>query len=158
MQGTVLAGLKCSISIDTFGKECLENEHDVLYNYKKTVKIPPLSFVDDILGISDCGPKSVKMNAFIEAKIEGKQLELGYKKCFQMHVGNTKNTCPKLSVHGREMQTTKREKYLGDILTSTAKIDDNIQDRYRKGIGIINEIMSIHKEVSFGYHYFEIGI
>ena len=36
MQGTVLAGLKCSISIDTFGKECLENVHDVLYNYKES--------------------------------------------------------------------------------------------------------------------------
>ena len=30
MQGTVLAGLKCAISIDTIGKEALENEHDIL--------------------------------------------------------------------------------------------------------------------------------
>ena len=89
MQGTVLAGLKCSISIDTLGKECLENEHDILYNYKNSVKTPPLSFVDDILGISECGTKSVKMNAFIEAKIEDKQLELGQSKCFQMHVGKS---------------------------------------------------------------------
>ena len=56
------------------------------------------------------------------------------------------------------MQTTNKEKYLGDILTSTAKIDENIKDRFKKGISIINEIMSILKEVSFGYHYFEIGI
>ena len=55
MQGTVLAGLKCAISIDTIGKEALENQHDVLYNYKNCVKIPPLSFVDDILGVSSCG-------------------------------------------------------------------------------------------------------
>ena len=34
MQGTVLAGLKCAISIDTIGKEALEKEHDILYNYK----------------------------------------------------------------------------------------------------------------------------
>ena len=45
MQGTVLAGLKCSISIDTFGKECLENEHDVLYTYKNSVKTPPLGLL-----------------------------------------------------------------------------------------------------------------
>ena len=153
MQGTVLAGLKCSISIDTFGKECLENEHDVLYTYKNSVKTPPLSFVDDILGISECGYKSVKMNAFIQAKIE-----LGHSKCFQMHVGKITNTCPKLCVNGRQMQTTKKEKYLGDILTSTAKINENINERFKKGISIINEIMSILKEVSFGYHYFEIGI
>ena len=40
MQGTVLAGLKCAISIDTIGKEALENVHDILYDYKKCVKIP----------------------------------------------------------------------------------------------------------------------
>ena len=158
MQGTVLAGLKCSISIDTLGKECLENDHDILYTYKNSVKTPPLSFVDDILGISECGAKSVKMNAYIEAKIEGKQLELGKTKCFQMHVGKNTSQCPKLSVHGREMQKTKKEKYLGDILSSSGRIDDNINERFKKGIGIINEIMSILKEVSFGYHYFEIGI
>ena len=75
-----------------------------------------------------------------------------------MHVGKNTSQCPKLSVHGREMQKTKKEKYLGDILSSSGRIDDNINERFKKGIGIINEIMSILKEVSFGYHYFEIGI
>ena len=158
MQGTVLAGLKCSISIDTLGKECLENQHDVLYNYKNCVKTPPLSFVDDIICVSTCGENSVKMNAFIQGKIEGKQLELGHAKCFQMHVGKMKEACPTLSVHGREMLTTSREKYLGDILTSSARIEDNILERYNKGVGIVNKIMSTLKEVSFGYHYFEMGI
>ena len=101
----------------------------------------------DILGISECGFTSVKLNAFIQAKIEGKQLELGQSKCFQMHVGKKTNSCPKLSVHGKEMKTTSKEKYLGDILTSTAKIDENINERFKKGIGIINEIMSNLKEV-----------
>ena len=114
--------------------------------------------MDDILGVSECGSKSVKLNAFIQAKIEGKQLQLGHAKCFQLHVGKQTDTCPKLSVHGREMLKTKKEKYLGDILTSTAKIDENIEERYKKGIGIINDIMSILKEVSFGYHYFQIGM
>ena len=31
MQGTVLAGLKCSISIDSIGKETLQNKHQRLY-------------------------------------------------------------------------------------------------------------------------------
>ena len=158
MQGTVLAGLKCSISIDTLGKECLENQHDVLYLYKNSVKTPPLSFVDDILGISECGTKSVKMNVFIQAKIEGKQLELGHAKCFQLHVGKITTECSKLSLHGKEMLTTNREKYLGDILTSNAKIDENILERFKKGVSIINEIIGTLKEVTFGHHYFETGI
>ena len=53
MQGTVLAGLKCAISIDSIGKEALENKHDILYDYKNSVKIPPLSFIDDILTVSN---------------------------------------------------------------------------------------------------------
>ena len=158
MQGTVLAGLKCSISIDTLGKECLENQHDVLYLYKNSVKTPPLSFVDDILGISECGTKSVKMNVFIQAKIEGKQLELGHAKCFQLHVGKITTECSKLSLHGKEMLTTNREKYLGDILTSNAKIDENILERFKKGVGIINEIIVTLNEVTFCHHYFETGI
>ena len=158
MQGTVLAGLKCAISIDKIGKEALENGHEILYDYKNCVKIPPLGFIDDIITVSECGKKSIQTNGVIQAKIEGMQLELGHKKCFQMHVGKSKNTCPALSIHGKEMLRTDKEKYLGNILTSNAKIDENIHTRCNKSIGIISEIMSTLKEVSFGYYYFEIGI
>ena len=158
MQGTVLAGIKCAISIDNIGKEALENEHDILYDYKNCVKIPPLSFIDDILTVSKCGEKSIKINAVIQAKVENMQLELGQNKCFQMHVGKLKNSCSKLSIHGNEMQRTQKEKYLGNILTSNAKLDENILARCNKSIGIINEIMGTLKEVSFGHYYFEIGL
>ena len=158
MQGTVLAGLKCAISIDNIGKEALENDHDILYNYKNCVKIPPLSFVDDILTVSKCGSKSVETNAVVQAKIEGMQLELGHSKCFQMHVGKSKSTCPTLFIHGKEMLKTDQEKYLGNILSSSAKLDENILARFQKGMGLVNEIISTLKEVSFGYYYFEIGI
>ena len=62
MQGSVLAGIKCSISIDTLGKECLQNQHNVLYSYKNCVNVTPLSFVDDIIGTSNCGPDAFKLN------------------------------------------------------------------------------------------------
>ena len=58
MQGTVLAGLKCSISIDTLGKEYLQNAHGPNYLYKNCVPVPPLSFVDDIVGVSLCDDSS----------------------------------------------------------------------------------------------------
>ena len=158
MQGTVMAGLKCAISIDTIGKEALENQHDILYDYKNSVKIPPLSFIDDILTVSKCGVKSVKTNAVIQAKVEGMQLELGQAKCYQMHVGKLRKTCCNLLIHGKQMHKTDKEKYLGNLLTSNAKLEENILARYNKGIGIINEIMGTIKEVSFGYHYFDIGL
>ena len=45
-----------------------------------------------------------------------------------------------------------------DILTSSAKIDENISHRYNKGVGTVNDIMSTLKEVLFGLHYFQTGI
>ena len=52
----------------------------------------------------------------------------------------------------------KKQKYLGNILTSNAKLEENILSRFNKGIGLVNEIMSTLKEVSFGYYHFEIGL
>ena len=48
MQGTVLAPLKCSISIDKIGKFALEHMHGDLFKYKRCVAIPPLAMIDDI--------------------------------------------------------------------------------------------------------------
>ena len=93
MQGTVLAPLQCSISIDSIGRETLENVHDVLYKYKSCISIPPLSLIDDIISVSRCSTDSVKMNAIIESKISGMQLELGHKKCFQFHFGKNTSCC-----------------------------------------------------------------
>ena len=150
MQGTVLAGLKCSVSIDSIGKESLENTHDILYKYKDCTSIPPLSLIDDIIAVGNCSSNSVKVNATIQGKIQSKQLELSHKKCFKMHVGKHNECCPTLSVHSKVMKTTASERYLGDIITSDAKINDNITDRYNKGIGYANQILCILKEISFG--------
>ena len=155
MQGTVLAGLKCSVSIDSIGKESLENTHDILYKYKDCTSIPPLSLIDDIIAVGNCSSNSVKVNATIQGKIQSKQLELSHKKCFKMHVGKHNECCPTLSVHSKVMKTTASERYLGDIITSDAKINDNISDRYNKGIGYANQILCILKEISFGKYHFE---
>ena len=74
MQGTVLAPLKCSVSIDQIGKDALISNHKNLYSYKKCVTIPPMSMIDDILTVTKCSIDSIKINALIEAKTAGKQL------------------------------------------------------------------------------------
>ena len=158
MQGTVLAGLKCSVGIDTIEKESLENTHQILYQYKNCTSIPPLSLVDDVIGVSVCSPGSVQMNATIMGKIQGKQLKLCHKKCFQMHIGKNDACCPSLDVHGKKMNIASSEKYLGEILSADGKIDKNILERHNKGIGITNQILSILKEVSFGHYYFEMAM
>ena len=122
------------------------------------MKIPPLEFIDDVLTITNCSTDSIKMNALVQSKVECKKLELSDTKCFKMHVGKNVSSCPKLSVNDEEMKTTSSEKYLGDVISSSGKIDENIQMRHDKGMGIINSIMSILKEISFGQFYFEIAM
>ena len=98
------------------------------------------------------------MNALVQSKADTKRLELNDTKCFKMHVGGNKTLCPQLRIHNQKMLNTEQEKYLGDIVTSDAKIDKNIKMRQDKGIGISNQIMSILKEVSFGMFHFEMGL
>ena len=129
-----------------------------IYKYKGCTSIPPLSFIDDVLGITKCSVESVKLNALIQSKMDHKKLELNETKCFKMHVGPTSGSCPTLKVDGKEMKSVDRETYLGDILSSSWKINENIEERYNKGIGKINDIMSMLNEVSFGQYYFETAL
>ena len=158
MQGTVLSNIKCSVQVDSLGKDCI-TENKGLYKYKGCISIPPLSMVDDVVTISSCGSDSVKVNAIVQAKVQSKQLKLGQKKCFNMHVGKkNKHLCPVLKVHGLDMKTAERERYLGDILTTDGRIEQNINDRYQKAIGKVNEIIRMPQEVSFGPHYFQMAL
>ena len=85
--------------------------------------------------------------------------ELGKEKCFQIHVGKKSiATCPDLNVHEEIMKTASSEKYLGDIITNSGKIDENIEARVNKGNGSVNTIVSLLGEISFGEHYFDMAI
>ena len=158
MQGTVLAPLKCSLSVDRIGKEALEHLYHDLFRYRNCVTIPPLGMVDDILAVTQCSVSSVKINSFIGAKIKCMQLELGQKKCAHMHVGKNDSNCHDLSVNGSKMEKSSREKYLGEILTSDGKIAENITSRYNKGIGTANTIISLIKTVHFGKYFIEMAL
>ena len=158
MQGTVPAPPKASVQLDTLGKECIESGEG-LFKYKGCVNITPLIMIDDVLAISRCGNDSVKMNAIIQSKIDTKQLMFGTKKCFKLHIGGKcKTTCPTLKVHDQEMKSVEKERYLGDILSNDGKINFNIQARQNKGIGYVNQIVSMLKEISFGFYYFSMAM
>ena len=156
MQGTVLAPLKCSVQIDTLGKECLKYNEGI-YKYKGCTSIPPLSYIDDILGITKCSADSVKLNALIQSKMDHKKLQLSQPKCYKMHVGKSSGCCPALKVDGVNMKSVEKETYLGEILSSDGGLSANIEERCKKGTGIVNKIISILNEVSFGQFYFEMA-
>ena len=160
MQRGVLTPIKCSVQIDTLGKEMLENTEcsKSMFKYKDCVSIPVLGMIDDLLSVTECGPDSVKVNAYVQSKTDTKKLKLGVNKCFKIHIGKDESSCPSLKIQDQEMKSSNREKYLGDIISSSAKIDENIQMRRDKGIGIANQILSCLKEVAFGVFIFEMAM
>ena len=54
--------------------------------------------VDNLVCISECGIKSVLMNAFINAKTNAKKLQFGVSKCHKMHIGQKRSFCPSLKI------------------------------------------------------------
>ena len=182
LQGDVFGPIECSVMVDSFGKECLEeNKH--LYYYKDTVPVPVLTMVDDAIAITECGYKSSMMNAFMNTKTSIKKLQYGTQKCFKMHVGKTCNQdiCPDLHVDGWNVTTVKEvetgnlkqeenyiglqgmvevgaEKYLGDILSSDGKNEKNVTARKNRGTGIVTQIMEKLSDICFGKHFFKVAI
>ena len=180
MQGETFGPLCCSVQVDTFGKECLR-EGKLLYSYKGEVGIPPLAMVDDLVCISQCGINSVKMNAFLNAKTNLKKLQFGVSKCHKMHVGSKQIECPRLKVDEWEvkvvenfdtkeksvldeqigdhyMEESDHEKYLGDIISNNGRNEKNIEDRKKKGEGIVNQIMGKLENIVYGPFYFEVSM
>ena len=90
-----------TVTIDSIGKECLE-KHKYLYHYKGKVPIPPVAIVDDLLCISECGPKSVQLNAYVNHKIASKKLQWGTEKCKKLQIGksHSNESCPDLEIDG----------------------------------------------------------
>ena len=56
-----------------------------------------------------------------------------------------------------EMEDSAEEKYLGDIITHDGSNRKNIIARKGKGFGIIEKIMEMLQELSFGPSYFEVA-
>ena len=156
-QGGTWGSLLCANLIDTFGKHCQE-KLEFTYSYKNKTEILPLAFIDDLNGISECGSKSLALNVFLTTKIEMKKLKGGVKKCFKMHVGKKNSFCPTLKIHGSELAPTEEITYLGDIITSDGKNTQNIQNRFSKGLGQINQIFNILDSVPFGTYTIETAL
>ena len=148
-QGGVMGSLLCGVQTDNIGKNTLakdenspENESKGI-NYKEEVKIPGLVMVDDIAAIEVCGVPSVEVNAYINAKIESKKLNLNPKKCHKMHIGKQNKFCPNLKAHEENMERTSEEKYIGDIISKDGKNNKNIKSRTSRSVGKMINIMNI---------------
>ena len=147
MQGSVFGSLKCTVQVDTLGRDCLSSEDSIgLFLYKDIVHVPPPSFVDDVLGISECGVQTKELNSVINSKIESKKLSLGPDKCGKLHISKGgKGNCPnELKVHNESMKNKTQLKYLGEILNIQGNINDTILERSTRAIGLRTQIKSLN--------------
>ena len=80
LQGDVFGALLCSKQADLIGKECLQDDK-YTYLYKNEVKIPPLTMVDDVICISECGFKSVMVNSYMQCETSSKKFQFSTSKC-----------------------------------------------------------------------------
>ena len=149
--------------------------------YKGEVPIPPLSMVDDVICITECGYKSVMVNSFLQAKTSMKKLQFGSSKCKKIHIGKKCENykCHQLyvdkwdEVHDISKDDTKtqdvllgkvlmeesnEEKYLGDLISKDGKNIKNIKSRVNKGKMVIKRIMDVLEAIPFGKLYFEVAI
>ena len=158
MQGTVFAPIKCSVQIDSLGRDCLQSG-DGLYSYKGLVDVPALSMVDDIVGVTTCGDETVQLNSIINSKIEAKKLRLSEKKCYKIHISKKTQDCSIIiKAHDVDIKEVESASYLGDILNASGTIDDTIKDRGDKSIGKTNQVLSILSGVSLGMFYMDIAL
>ena len=157
MQGTVPATLKCAVQIDTLGKYCY-TYNTGCYIYRDACYVPPLGMIDDIASIAQCKDNSIIINAIVNAKIESKKLQFNFKKCVNMHVGPNKENCEKLIIHDEQMPTTDKQKYLGDIVSSSGSNQENIKDRCKTGHRAISQIKSLMNDISLGKYTIQIGL
>jgi hypothetical protein len=165
-QGDVFGPMFCSKQVDTFGQECLM-ENKYTYMYRGEVEIPPLSMVDDVLCVSECGYQTSMTHAYITAKTDSKKLQFGAQKCKKLHVGKCQEEykCQTLKVdnwkeaeiqneetgldeiddifEGYEIMEEKmEEKYLGDVISTDGRNIKNVKARVAKGKGKKCELLN----------------
>ena len=171
MQGESISSIMCTNSMDVVSKDCKET----LYKYREELDIPKLGYVDDLIDVQKCGDETKAMNEYTNDAKNKRKLQFNGDKSHRMHIGEDKvcesvyieswkeekeNVDGKVllkDVHeGKEfIKTVDEQIYLGEILDCNGRNKKNIENKMKKGKGVINEIVMILENVYFGSNYFE---
>ena len=117
--------------------------------------------IDDVLAVQKCNNDTVKQNAVINGFVESKKLRLSKTKCHKIHIEKkikNRKQCAKSKIHQDEMNNATKQKYLGDIVDTTGRNRNTIENRKNKGYGMVAEIFAIIKDIPLGQYKIEIGL
>ena len=137
-----------------------------------------LGLVDDIIGITEAGIDTHKMNAFMNVKTAEKTLQFGQTKCKSMLVGkNTENVINNElvvdtwtigydaeddiieSYSGQKaIGKTDQYKYLGFMISNKGDNMVNITQMKQKSIGVIRNIFKKLNSLNLRKYYFECAL
>ena len=149
----------CTNTMDKLGKE-VYSDPTLVYRYRGQVPVAPLEMVDDIITASKCGATTIALNSTVNSFVERKKLRLSETKCARIHIGKNKTQleCAPVKVHSEEMKDSKKEKYLGDFVTSEANSNDTLIARKTRAYAILAEIRALLSEIPLGSRRLEIGL
>ena len=90
-------------------------------------------------------------------------MKLSQTKCKRIHIKrahkkNNELKCSELKVHNDKMEDSNRKKYLGDILDKTGKVTVTVEERQRRGYGLVAETLDILAEIPLGKYKMEIDL
>ena len=157
MQGRVWGGLMCTTTMDKLCK-LVYNDETLIYKYKGKVDVPPLEMVDDIITISKGGSTGVALNQTVNTFLELKKLKLSEGKCSQIHIGKQKEKCTNHKVHENIMKKSKKEKYLGDIVSEKGNSKETIEDRKSRGNAVLAQMTALLQDIPLGNRRVEAGL
>ena len=120
------------------------------------------------------------MTSHLNTMTNIKRLQFGPKKCHKIHIGCDDSKCTKDYIDTWKMENTngkatsildfvdaegenheieilKSDTYLGDIIQSNGKNNQNIEERRKKGNGAIKQICKLLDELCLGNYYFAVA-
>ena len=179
MQGETISSIVCTTTVDKIDRDCKLPA----YEYKSVVKIPKLSFVDDILDVTKCGEETIRMNNYTTEEINKRKLQFSKDKCVRLHVSSKKaikqkqnDSCKSVyidewkvekekngskiklkdsHVGKAELKTVTSHLYLGDLVKSDGSNKDNVLAKAAKGRAVARDIIHILNNLHLREFYFD---
>lgn len=164
LQGDTWGPAIATVQMDTIPSQWEDDDTNVKNMYRDEVSVNILGMVDDLIGISNEGIETIKLNAYINSKSAEKNLQFGITKCKKMVIGkkNKSDLISEVKIDQWEqsydnsgnlleeykgkiaIENVDKHKYLGIWLESNGSNNETFKERRNK---LLPEITVIHDKL-----------